>query len=101
MLNTAYETDADIVTTDFVDYSSYLSIIKTELLKKQYTGLWEDVATIIPIFYYASKITYLSNPYYHYVQYNSESYTESIIENSLISQTKAIEHLLIFFKKIA
>lgn len=61
-------------------------------------NLWEDVLTTIPIFYYASKITYLPKAYYHYVQYNTESYTKRLNENSLQNLIDAVKQLESFFK---
>ena len=61
-------------------------------------NMWEDVLTTIPIFYHASKISYLPKAYYHYVQYNAESYTKRLNENSLQNLIDAVKQLESFLE---
>lgn len=60
--------------------------------------MWEDVATMIPICYYAKKIVYLPKAYYHYVQTNSNSYTKKVSEKSLQDMMEVIKRLGIFLQ---
>lgn len=61
-------------------------------------NMWEDVLTTIPIFYHASKIVYLPRPYYHYVQYNADSYTKRMKESSLQNLIVAVKLLDTFLE---
>ena len=59
-------------------------------------NMWEDVATMIPICYYAKKIVYLPKAYYHYVQTNGNSYTKKVTEKSLQDMIEVIKRLEAF-----
>lgn len=63
-------------------------------------NMWEDVLTTIPLIYNARKITYLPKGYYHYVQYNSGSYTKVMSVTSLNNLMTAIDLLSEYFRKI-
>lgn len=62
-------------------------------------NLWEDVLTIIPLFFYANNIVYLPKSYYHYVRYNTNSYTKQLSSQSLNNLVSAITILDSFFHK--
>ena len=61
-------------------------------------NMWEDVLTTIPLFYHASKIVYLPEAYYHYVQYNPDSYTKSMKESSLQDLIVVVKRLEFFLE---
>ena len=72
--------------------------IRNEIRFPDGINMWEDVLTVIPLFCFASTIVYLPHAYYHYVQYNTSSYTKQMSEKSLINLIEAIEYLDDFFK---
>ena len=59
-------------------------------------NMWEDVLTMIPVCYYSSKIVYLPRAYYHYIHYNSASYTQSMSAGSLRNLVEAVDRLSSF-----
>lgn len=61
-------------------------------------NMWEDVLTTIPLFYHALKIVYLPEAYYHYVQYNADSYTKCMKESSLQNLIIAVKSLESFLE---
>ena len=60
-------------------------------------NMWEDMSTIARICYLANKVAYLPQAYFHYVQYNSNSYTTNITEKSLLDIQAVISILRDFF----
>lgn len=66
---------------------------------KEGINMWEDVITIIPAFYYAKRITYVPEAFYHYIQYNDSSYIRSMKESSLYNLIDAIDFLQTFIEK--
>lgn len=60
-------------------------------------NMWEDVLTTISLCFHSAKIVYLPKAYYHYVQFNANSYTQRMSEKSLRNQIEAIKRLEIFF----
>lgn len=56
-------------------------------------NMWEDVLIMIPVCYHASKIVYLPRAFYHYVQYNSDSYTRQMSDRSLRNMVEAVDRL--------
>lgn len=61
-------------------------------------NMWEDVLTMIPVCFYSSKIVYLPKAYYHYSQFNTNSYTQRMSKNSLLNLIEAIQRLEVFLK---
>lgn len=59
--------------------------------------MWEDVVTINRLYYFAGKITWLPQAFYHYVRYNINSYTQALNEKSCENLISAIEILTDFF----
>lgn len=62
-------------------------------------NMWEDVLTVIPLFYYAKKIVYIPHAFYHYIQYNTNSYTFKLNNSSMNNLVSAINLLSDFFYK--
>lgn len=62
-------------------------------------NLWEDVLTMIPVFFYASKIVYLHQSFYHYVRDNNASYTNNMKESSLQNLMEAVNRIEYFLKE--
>ena len=61
-------------------------------------GLWEDMATMPRLFYFANKIAYLPFAYYHYVRDdNPNSYTKCISMKDKMGQKDVIRILENFF----
>lgn len=56
-------------------------------------NMWEDVLTTIPLCYHASNIAYIPKAYYHYTQFNENSYTQHVSENSLQNMLEAVRQL--------
>ncbi|MCT3960284.1 glycosyltransferase family 2 protein [Elizabethkingia anophelis] len=59
--------------------------------------MWEDLYTNVRLFSFAKKVTYLSEAFYHYIQYNSHSIGSSLSEKKLqdiIENTNATELFL-------
>lgn len=54
-------------------------------------NMWEDFATIIKLFFFAEKISYLPKAFYHYVQYNPKSYTQKVKPSSLENMKQVVE----------
>lgn len=61
-------------------------------------NMWEDVLTTIPLCYYAKKIAYIPKAYYHYAQFNMNSYTKQISKQSLLNLIEAVRRLENFLK---
>ena len=62
-------------------------------------GLWEDMATIPKLFYFANRIAYKPFAYYHYVRYdNPNSYTRNISIETLKKQKYIVANLESFFR---
>lgn len=60
-------------------------------------NMWEDVSVMIPLCYHANKIAYVSEPLYHYIHYNTSSYTYSVSRTSLKNLIVSINILESFF----
>ena len=60
-------------------------------------NMWEDVVTSIQLYYYANKIAYLPEAYYHYIRYNVNSYTNALNYKSCWDLINAVEILDDFF----
>ena len=59
----------------------------------------EDYSIIIPISYSANKIEYVSNSYYHYIQYNSNAITKrKITQREINGWLHSIKCLFAFFQ---
>ena len=62
-------------------------------------NMWEDLIMMIKLFYYAKSIKYLPKPFYHYVQYNQNSYTKKITTKSLNNMILGVSIIENFFKQ--
>lgn len=62
-------------------------------------NMWEDVATVIPLCFYAAKIVYLPEAFYHYSCNNSASYCGQMSRTSLENLITATCLLDVFFRK--
>ena len=62
-------------------------------------NMWEDVATIPRLAFFAQRIAYLPEAFVHYVQYNPGSYTASCSADSIKQMQGAIETLEVFWKE--
>lgn len=62
-------------------------------------NMWEDVATVIPLCFYAAKTVYLPNACYHYSCDNSTSYCSQMSRTSLENLIAATSFLDVFFRK--
>lgn len=60
----------------------------------------EDYATKPRLIYYAQRISYLPEPLYNYVQYNSNAYTQNVTRKSIEDVLKACEILESFFHNL-
>lgn len=60
----------------------------------------EDYATKPRLIYYAQRISYLPEPLYNYVQYNSNAYTQNVTRKSIENVLKACEILESFFHNL-
>lgn len=60
-------------------------------------NMWEDVSAMIPLCYHANKLAYVSEPLYHYIHYNTSSYTYSVSSASLENMIVTINTLESFF----
>lgn len=79
-------------------------IIKSDLYKKHHLtyiegiNMWEDLIMMIRLFFYAKTIQYIPKAYYHYVQYNPNSYTKRLTVqslNNLIDGVNLVERFLV------
>lgn len=61
-------------------------------------NLWEDMATVPRIFYYAKKIVYVDEALYHYIQFNVNSYTKTFNIDSINRKKEVITILQQFFE---
>lgn len=61
-------------------------------------NMWEDVVTSIRLYYFAGKIAYVPDAFYHYVQYNTNSYTHVLSRKSAENMISAVDRLVVFFK---
>jgi len=57
----------------------------------------EDLSVVPQIIYYSDKFSLVQKPLYHYVQYNSDSYTSKFTEKSLKDTLEVIQILQNFF----
>lgn len=60
----------------------------------------EDYVTKPRLIYYAQRISYLPEPLYNYVQYNSNAYTQNVTRKSIEDVLKACEILESFFHNL-
>lgn len=59
--------------------------------------MWEDVSTIIPLCFHADRIAYVPEALYHYIHYNTGSYTYQVSRKSLKNMIDSISYLDSFF----
>lgn len=89
----------------YIHCGTWNKLVRNEIYRKNNIcfpigiDMWEDVLTEIRLLYYAESIAYIPKQYYHYVQYNVESYTKKLSEKSLLNMVDAIEYLDEFFKQ--
>jgi len=57
----------------------------------------EDLSVVPQIIYHSNSFALVAKPLYHYVQYNTDSYTSNFTEKSLEDTLKVIEILQTFF----
>lgn len=60
-------------------------------------NMWEDLIMMIQLFYYAKTIHYIPKAFYHYVQYNSNSYTNRITSTALLNMIDGVTYIEKFF----
>lgn len=60
--------------------------------------MWEDVITTIQLYFFAEKVSYVPQSFYHYVQYNGESYTRVLSDASLHNLMGAVDKIESFFR---
>lgn len=60
-------------------------------------NMWEDIVAIISLCFYASKIAYVSEPLYHYVQYNSASIVRDVTVKQMDDMIDACRNIEDFF----
>ena len=65
---------------------------------KEGVNFGEDFITTPKLIYYSKKISKVSNPFYHYIQTNTSSYTKSFSKKSIDSVVYSLENLTKFFK---
>ena len=59
---------------------------------------WEDVSVIARLFYYSNKISFVTNPLYHYYNSNPNSYTNNTTPSQLLNILTTLNINYIFFK---
>ena len=62
-------------------------------------NMWEDVATNIPLFYHAEKISYLDAALYHYRKFGQNFYTQTLSPASFRSMELAVDALTRFAQR--
>ena len=62
-------------------------------------NMLEDMSVMYRLMFYAKKISYLQIPLYHYIQYNSNSYTAVLSYKSKQNILDLIQLMELFFKK--
>ncbi len=62
-------------------------------------NLMEDLVVMVCVCYYAATISYIPKAYYHYVQYNPQSYSKSISMDACLSMIGVLERLEEFIEK--
>lgn len=70
---------------------------RTKICFPEKVNMWEDVSTIIPLCFHAKKIAYVHEALYHYIHYNTNSYTYSVNIKSLENLISSVESLECFF----
>ena len=73
-------------------------IVKNELKILPGINYGEDLSVVPQIIYYSEKFSLVQKPLYHYVQYNSDSYTSKFTEKSLKDTLEVIQILQNFFE---
>lgn len=80
-------------------------IIKSDLYKEHHLAyveginMWEDLIMMVRLFFYAKSIKYIPKAYYHYVQYNPNSYTKRLTLQSLNNLIDGVKLIEDFFTK--
>ncbi|WP_321480790.1 glycosyltransferase family 2 protein [uncultured Bacteroides sp.] len=62
-------------------------------------NIWEDLRVIVQLFFYARKITYIPEAYYHYAQYNMNSISVSAATPKITEILGNAESLILFLKE--
>ena len=63
-----------------------------------FDGYWEDLRASVEVFYYAKRIAYIPKAYYHFVQYNPNSYTKQNYENKLAEMIRNTNGMIKFLQ---
>lgn len=71
---------------------------REKIIFPEKVNMWEDVVTIVPLCFFADRIVYLPEAYYHYVHDNSASYTREMTRESLNNLITATAFLEKFFR---
>lgn len=72
---------------------------KLDFIWKDGVNMWEDVSVIIRLAYYANKMAYIPEAYYHYTQTNVNAYTKSWSSTSLDNIETAASIICTFFEQ--
>lgn len=73
--------------------------LQIPFLWKRGCNMWEDVSIIPRLAFYATKICYIPNAFYHYSQYNINAYTKTVSLSSAKSVLEASEIVNSFYEK--
>lgn len=74
--------------------------IENKLSFREGYNMSEDYAMMIPLSFNASKIEYVPNTYYHYIQYNTDATTKrQTTEQEIISWLYSVEYMENYLKK--
>jgi glycosyltransferase involved in cell wall biosynthesis len=60
------------------------------------SNMWEDLRVSTQLFYYARKIVYIPQAYYHYVQYNTNSLSAGTLDKKLDEMLRNTEGIIDF-----
>ena len=63
-----------------------------------FNGFWEDLRASVQLFYFAQKILYIPKAYYHFVQYNPNSYSKQDYEKKLAEMIRNTNGMIEFLK---
>lgn len=75
-------------------------LIDNKIYFTEGVNLWEDVSVICRVIYFCNVFANVEHPYYHYVQYNTASYTKRKIEISVKQILEATNIVVDFYSKI-
>jgi len=73
-------------------------IVKNEIRILDGINYGEDLSVVPQIIYHSVKFSLVQKPLYHYVQYNTDSYTSKFTEKSLKDTLEVIQILQVFFE---